>query len=167
MLWAQRYSEVGSALSCTGSRMTELRNLLILIWKRNSQWPRWGLSGSVCIQLCAPIFSHVGASHQFSSVTMSDHSDLHPHGSAFIWLVHPYIRIQESQIGVQVRKKEFINVELDARSRELKASPGAWRDVPKCFTYTYDELFLFWKSCSRISCAEMRIRNTAARTLFA
>ncbi len=40
----------------------------------NSKWPRWGLSGSVCIQFCStPLSSlqfslHLGVSHQFSSV---------------------------------------------------------------------------------------------------
>jgi hypothetical protein len=55
-------------------RIIVLILILILILKRNSQWPRWGLSGSVCIQLCCTPPSwlqfslHLGVSHPFSSV---------------------------------------------------------------------------------------------------
>ncbi len=47
---------------------------LFLLLRRNSQWPRWGLSGSVCIQLCStpPSFLqlslYIGVSHQSNSV---------------------------------------------------------------------------------------------------
>jgi hypothetical protein len=50
--------------------------VLFLFLKRNCQWPRWGLSWSVCIQLCSTgtppsclqLSLHIGVSHQSNSV---------------------------------------------------------------------------------------------------
>ncbi len=63
--------------------------------------PLGPLRECLCIQLCSTPPSwlqfslQLGVSHQFSSVTMSVQSDLHPHGSGFICLVHPYLNSRE------------------------------------------------------------------------
>jgi|688.fasta_scaffold475942_1 hypothetical protein len=108
---------------------------------------------------------HLGVSHQFSSVTMSDQSDLHRTAWIRFYLASAsYSDFKVAKLALKFfRKKEFIDVELHALSRELKASllESGSSDAFQGNSFLF---CLFWKSWSRISCTGMRIRTTAART---
>ena len=83
--------ELAKAFAKTKNKFRSFYRRRFLFLKRNSQWPRWGLSGSVCIQLCpAPpsclqLSLQLGVSHQSNSVFFV------PVPSTWLWRVRTWL----------------------------------------------------------------------------
>jgi hypothetical protein len=101
--------------------MTELRNLLILILQRNSQWPRWGLSGSVqytvvlYTSILAPIFSPTRCeSVQF--LCQTSRICIRTAWIRFYLSSASLSEIKGAKLASKLGRKQIINVELDSLS---------------------------------------------------